>query len=313
MTRRPWWDDGFHLVVNEEIRSFWEHFKEHRMSISEHLEAWWNEIEGVTGFYHAHAPAIHSMVTTAYSMLASMQALHLVNMAAYPTLAAWLAFAATVFGVTGIALIPHSRTVQATQRLAREMHTMLSDVEITGDRNTGNRNTGNRNTGNWNTGDLNTGDLNTGDCNTGNCNTGNCNTGDCNTGDRNTGFFCTETPSPTFFDTPWTGGTHEQARELVPYVELSVGAAWTPTEKMTDAEKKANPNHTTIGGFLQAQTLTIQQAFPLAWAKMDEATKQRFLDLPNFDAEKFLACTGVDVRKPTVEIVVDGVKYRRVE
>jgi hypothetical protein len=190
----------------------------------------------------------------------------------------------------------------------------------TGNWNTGDGNTGDCNTGHWNTGDLNTGDWNTGDCNTGDLNTGdlntgNRNTGHLNTGNRNTGFFCTETPSPTFFDKPWTGGTHEQARELVPYVELSVGAKWTPTEQMTDAEKKANPNHSTIGGFRQAQTLTIQQAFPLAWAKMDAATKQKFLDLPNFDAGKFFACTGVDVRKPAapVEIVVDGVKYRRVE
>jgi hypothetical protein len=67
---------------------------------------------------------------------------------------------------------------------------------------------------------------------------------------------------------------------------------------MTDAEKVANPNHATIGGYLRPSGLTIQEAFPLAWAKMDQETRQMFLDLPNFDAEKFLKCTGVDVRKP---------------
>ena len=149
--------------------------------------------------------------------------------------------------------------------------------------------------------------------NTGNLNTGDRNTGDRNTGNRNTGFFCTETPTPVFFDAPWPGGTWERAYDLIPYIELPVGAIWTDTATMTEQEKADNPNHTTIGGYLRAAALTIQQAFPLAWAKMDDATKRRFLALPNFDANKFLACTGVDVRKPVpaAEIVVDGITYVR--
>jgi hypothetical protein len=152
------------------------------------------------------------------------------------------------------------------------------------------------NTGNWNTGDLNTGDRNAGDL---------------NTGDRNTGFFCTETPAPTFFDKP-TKLSWKEACDIVPHFELSVGAKWTETKEMTAEQKASFPNHATIGGCLEAIPLTIQQAFPLAWAKMDAATRQRFLDLPNFNAEKFLACTGVDVR-PAKEIVVDGVRYVRAE
>jgi len=188
-----------------------------------------------------------------------------------------------------------------------------------------NGNTGHRNTGDWNTGDRNTGNLNTGNRNTGHrnsghWNTGNWNTGDLNTGHRNSGFFCTKTPSPTFFDKPFAG-TWEEARQLLPFIELSVGAKWTDEHDMTDRQKAAFPNYETIGGCLEPISLTIQEAFPLAWAKMDAATKQRFLDLPNFDAEKFLACTGVDVRKPDAvandapadEIVLNGVRYRRVD
>ena len=163
--------------------------------------------------------------------------------------------------------------------------------------NTGDWNTGDGNTGDGNTGHRNTGNRNTGDWNTGDWNTGDWNTGDRNTGNRNTGFFCTETPSPMFFDRP-TNLTWGQACDAVPYVELAVGAKWTPSEQMTDEEKIEYPNHTTIGGFLSAAQMTIQQAFPLAWAKMTQAEKQQWLDLPNFDAEKFLKCTGVDVRKP---------------
>ena len=148
-----------------------------------------------------------------------------------------------------------------------------------------------------------------------NDNTGDWNTGDWNTGDLNTGFFCTETPQPTFFDKPWWGGTWGEAYDLIPYVGLSVGAAWTPTDDMTDEQKAKFPNYATIGGCLEAIGKTIQDAFPLAWAKLDAETRQKFLDLPNFDAEKFLACTGVDVRKPEPkdEIVVDGTTYRRVK
>ena len=196
----------------------------------------------------------------------------------------------------------------------------------TGNRNTGNRNTGNRNTGNRNTGDLNTGHRNTGYRNTGHWNTGHWNTGDLNTGDlntgdlntghRNTGFFCTETPKAAFFDKPWTG-TWEQAYELIPFVDLPIGTIFIESANMSDEEKKANPNHATIGGYLKACTGKIQEAFPLAWAKMDEATRQKFLDLPNFDSDKFLVCTGVDVRAGKVkglkEIVVDGVRHVRSE
>ena len=154
---------------------------------------------------------------------------------------------------------------------------MSDEKGNTGRRNTCDRNTGHLNTGNWNTGDLNTGDW--------------------NTGYWNTGFFCTETPKPTFFDLPFDG-THYEARSRIPHVELPVGAIWTPTSQMTDEEKTKNPNHITIGGYLRASELTIQQAFPLAWAKMTDDEKQQWLSLPNFNAEKFFACTGVDVRKP---------------
>ena len=149
--------------------------------------------------------------------------------------------------------------------------------------------------------------------NTGHRNTGHCNTGNWNTGHSNTGFFCTETPAPMFFDKP-CNLTWDEAIEAVPHVDLPIGCEWVSEANMTDAEKAEHPNYATIGGYLKKCELTLQQAFPMAWAKMDAETKQKFLDLPNFDAEKFLACTGVDVRTPDEpdEITVNGVKYRRV-
>ena len=167
-----------------------------------------------------------------------------------------------------------------------------------GDRNTGDFNAGCCNTGDRNTGYRNTGDWNAGDWSTGDWNTGDCNTGDFNTGNRNTGYFCTDTPSPVFFDLPWAG-TWEDAYALVPRIELPCGAEWVSSNAMTPEEKTENPNHAHIGGFLQKRETPLREVFPSAWEKMDNDTRQRFLSLPNFDAEKFLAITGVDVRKPS--------------
>lgn len=85
---------------------------------------------------------------------------------------------------------------------------------------------------------------------------------------------------------------------------------------MSQDEKDSNPNYATIGGYLKVHNLTIREAFPLAWAKMDDETRQRFLDLPNFDADKFLEITGVDVTETAKddapdEIELNGVVYVR--
>ena len=149
---------------------------------------------------------------------------------------------------------------------------------------------------------------NTGHWNTGNRNTGHWNTGHWNTGHWNTGFFCTQTPKAMFFDQP-TDLSFEDARDLIPFVDLPIGVEFVPSDDLTDAEKAEHPNHETIGGYLRKRELPIQEAFPKVWAKMDDATKQRFMDLPNFDAEKFRECTGVDVRedRPRVKVrTVDG-------
>ena len=196
-----------------------------------------------------------------------------------------------------------------------------------GDRNSGNLNSGDlnsgdRNSGNLNSGNRNSGYLNSGDRNSGNLNSGNLNSGDLNSGTRNSGYLCTETPSPIFFDKPWNG-TWEEADSLVPWIDLPVGCEFIATSSMTEEEKTANPNHATIGGYLKVLCKTVQEAFPIAWAKLDDEEKQRWLDLPNFDAEKFLKCTGVDVRlekkaEPQAEvvqpkqIVIDGVTYNLV-
>ena len=138
---------------------------------------------------------------------------------------------------------------------------------------------------------------NAGSRNAGSHNAGGRNTGDFNAGSGNAGFFCTETPAPMFFDLPTTL-TWDEALMRIPRIELPEPAIWIPSEDMTAEEKMARPLHATTRGYLKVLSSKLTDVFPAAWAKLSLEERQRWLDLPNFNAEKFLQITGVDVRKP---------------
>ena len=172
----------------------------------------------------------------------------------------------------------------------------------TGDCNTGSRNTGDWNTGDWNTGSRNTGDCNTGDCNTGSRNTGDCNTGDCNTGDWNlssfnTGCFMTEEQPIMMFNKPsdWTfrKWVESDARWLLNHIPKNV-TTWVYACDMTDQEKADHPEHKTTGGYLK--TLDEADAAQTWWDGLDQCKRDIILDLPNFDADIFFKCTGINVK-----------------
>ena len=127
-------------------------------------------------------------------------------------------------------------------------------------------------------------------------NTGDWNTGNWNTGNRNTGYLNTGDGVVTFFGKPCPDLTWEQADELIPYCDLPVGCEWVESSKMTEEEKKSAPSHVTTGGFLRALSKSIQEAFPMVWAKADVEWKRRWINLPHFDADMFVILTGVDVR-----------------
>jgi hypothetical protein len=58
---------------------------------------------------------------------------------------------------------------------------------------------------------------------------------------------------------------------------------------------------------------TYHQAWAMAWAEIDQATRDRFLNLPNFDAEKFRQITGIDTvaaQEPRNVTVINGKTYR---
>jgi hypothetical protein len=72
---------------------------------------------------------------------------------------------------------------------------------------------------------------------------------------------------------------------------------------MSNNEKKTFPNYKTLGGYLKSESIPINHAFPIAFNKLSREGKMRWVKLPNFDADKFLKITGVDVRlDPDIEL-----------
>ncbi len=162
-------------------------------------------------------------------------------------------------------------------------------------------NTGKNCTGNSNTGDYNTGNWNTGHRNTGDRNTGHRNTGDWNKSSFNTGCFMTEEQKIMFFNKPsdWTYNDwfRSDARYLLNRIPKNV-VGWICSENMTDEEKTEHPTHETTGGYLKV--FDESDCGQLWWDTLSDHQKNIIKALPNFNAEIFKECTGIDVNKPIV-------------
>jgi hypothetical protein len=198
-----------------------------------------------------------------------------------------------------------------------------------GDRNSGHYNSGYRNSGNYNSGHYNSGSLNSGNYNSGNSNSGNYNSGHYNSGYynsgdrnsghynsgyRNSGYFNTTTPKVRLFN---KDSDIDRDSINIPYINLKINE-WIPETRMTDIQKKNDPQFFVKKGTLI--TRTYQEAFILAWSELSKDIKQQFLDLPNFDADIFLEITGVDVRTKLTPlscsgkiVEIDGKKYKLTE
>lgn len=68
--------------------------------------------------------------------------------------------------------------------------------------------------------------------------------------------------------------------------------AWTPWEYMNDEERKKHPEAKRIGGYLAMKKADMQKW----WDSLSESDKNTVMNLPNFDANIFKECTGIDVR-----------------
>jgi len=152
------------------------------------------------------------------------------------------------------------------------------------------------NTGYGNAGYGNAGDWNTGNWNTGKWNTGYGNAGDWNTGDYCTGFFNTKDCMAGAFNGP----AFESAKDRQAFLDACPDwlsrpspVTWVPVTDMTDAEKQANPDYKTTGGYLRRNDWA--EEWRKAKATATPAQIQRVRDLPGYDAAVFTKITGLDL------------------
>ena len=172
----------------------------------------------------------------------------------------------------------------------------------TGTSNSGYKNSGDSNSGVWNSGNRNSGDRNSGysnsgDWNSGNSNSGDWNSGDWNSGNRSSGVFCTEKqPTIKIFDvqTDWTfdDWTDSEAYKVMSKCPYSY-SDYIGADDMTDEEKERHPEYKTIGGYVKTFTATAEDKQKW-WDSLSERDKNEVKELPNFDADKFCECVGIE-------------------
>jgi len=157
-----------------------------------------------------------------------------------------------------------------------------------GGQNSGYRNSGYRNSGSWNS-------WNSGDRNSGYWNSGDLNSGDWNSGDLNSGYFNTETPSEiNVFDKPCDYEVWDKATKPKWIFDISP-TYWVCESDMSDGDKVNDPGFHIRGGQLRARTY--HEACRNAFDAASDEDKRLTLRLPNFDNDKFLIITGIDMNK----------------
>lgn len=143
--------------------------------------------------------------------------------------------------------------------------------------------------------------LNSGNQNSGDYNSGAYNTGHQNSGDYNTGMFNSDEPFMRMFNkqTNIKYSNFINSDEYPSFYGFNLNT-WISESFMTEQEKSENPTHKTTGGYLKS--IEYKTAWSIFWRNTDEENRQKFLNLPNFDAEIFKEITGIDVEEKTVEL-----------
>ena len=102
----------------------------------------------------------------------------------------------------------------------------------------------------------------------------------------------------------------------IPHINLKL-TEWIPENQMSDDQKKEDKYFFVKGGTLIKRTY--KEAWKLYW-EVDSTggERQKFLNLPNFDAEIFEEITGIslDKKKDSCNnkiVEIDGKKYKLTE
>ena len=136
-----------------------------------------------------------------------------------------------------------------------------------------------------------------------NYNTGSYNTGARNTGDCNTGYCSTVTPKVTLFNKEsnidFDTDLYYKIYNIFDRYSKPV-CEWVSAKNMTDEEKENNKTWETTQGYLKVNK---EKYNGVELAPEDE----KFIrELPNFDEQILLECTGIDLTKKKVKICIDG-------
>jgi hypothetical protein len=105
------------------------------------------------------------------------------------------------------------------------------------------------------------------------------------------------------FNTPVTREEFDKIE--IPTIHLPL-TTWVSKKDMTKQERLDNPNYKETGGYLKV--LGYKEAWKEWWSGASREDKQKFLDLPHFNADIFEQITGIDPRE-TETIEIEGKKY----
>jgi len=93
----------------------------------------------------------------------------------------------------------------------------------------------------------------------------------------------------------------EKARDSLPEIELPI-TKWVEEDDMTKDDKENYSNYKQLGGCLK--TFSYEDAWQEVWKNLKQSDKQKFLDLPHFNAKIFKEITGIEVEKENTKKMV---------
>ncbi|MEG1313347.1 MAG: hypothetical protein RSD40_03435 [Bacilli bacterium] len=161
-----------------------------------------------------------------------------------------------------------------------------------GDNNLGNNNSGNKNLGYNNLGDNNLGNNNSGNKNLGDNNSGNKNLGDWNKCDFETGFFNSKQNkhcnvfNKKCLRSVWISATKPN------FIYNVILNTWINWNRMTDEEKKSNPNAYTQDGYLK--NISMEDAWIKAFENVTDEDIKLLKALPNYNYKVFNEISGIE-------------------
>jgi len=89
-----------------------------------------------------------------------------------------------------------------------------------------------------------------------------------------------------------------EAKNSLPEIKLPI-TKWVEESEMTENDKENYSAYKQLGGCLKI--FSYEDAWEELWENLKQLDKQKFLDLPHFNAEIFTEITGIEVGKENIK------------